>query len=717
MSANVVHLPVYGASPADWAHLGVMLGLTADLLPVVSNPNATISPDSGVTALGKVPTRYNSRHHVTGLAKWTERITDQADIERWSHQPDYGICIQTREVRAIDIDVDDATISADIVDFVTDHLGMALPIRRRANSGKCLLAVRVAGEYVKRTVKVAGGVIENLNNGQQFIAVGTHPSGFRYEWEGGLPDDFPTLTHEQYENLWRALVQRFGTANATESTASVRKEKLYHAHQSDPVAQLLFERGYVRSTHTDGRLFLRCPFEHEHTTVGDDRDTSTAYWPAYTGGYVNGHFHCLHAHCEGRGDYDFLEALGFMPELEDFDALLDEGATPAASPDEMKKFNLVERTAARLFQGEPPPTQWLVQGIFPLGKVAVLASPPGVGKSFLALDLACKIAGGHSSDSPASAFGGVVGTSGRVVYVSAEDDEPEIHRRLYSLTGAGLAMPDRLYVLSLPDVGHFGVVEVHPRTRSVRPTAGWRALVDEIKGLTDVRLVVLDTMQAMAGGDLNDSVDAQPLMDECIALSSATGATVLLLHHVTKGKTKEIRTALDAAEAIRGSGAIVGSARTSYVLWTPADGGVKICDALNIPFTEGAVALGIVAKTNGDARRDRAVFLRQPGGLLIDVTARYKAAVGENPDALHTELVRQIKKAWDNGAAFAATHSRNGLYDRRYELPEGFHEKPRRWFEEAAGALLSAGRIRRHTYKNGGHQLAPIDDPDKDEVL
>lgn len=52
-------------------------------------------------------------------------------------------------------------------------------------------------------------------------------------------------------------------------------------------------------------------------------------------------------------------------------------------------------------------------------------------------------------------------------------------------------------------MGHFGVVEMHPRTRTVRPTARWRALVDEIKALSDVRLVVLDTMQAMAGGVVN----------------------------------------------------------------------------------------------------------------------------------------------------------------------------------------------------------------------
>ena len=303
----------YGATPAEWTHFGLLLGLSADLLPVVSNPNAPLAGHSSVCDLGKVPTRYNAQREVVGIAGWTKTEAGARDLATWSKQPDYGICIQTREVRALDVDVGDTAASAAIVSFVADHLGVALPIRRRENSGKCLLAFRVEGEYVKRTVKVEGGMIENLNNGQQFIAIGTHPSGARYEWVGGLPDDFPTLTHEQYETLWSALVERFAIATPSESRASIRNEKISHAHQSDAVAQLLFDQSLVRSTHNDGRLFIQCPFEDEHTTPSDERDTSTAYWPAHTGGYVNGHFHCLHAHCENRSDTEFQRAIGYVP--------------------------------------------------------------------------------------------------------------------------------------------------------------------------------------------------------------------------------------------------------------------------------------------------------------------------------------------------------------------------------------------------------------------
>lgn len=49
------------------------------------------------------------------------------------------------------------------------------------------------------------GIIELLANGQQFVACGTHSSGARIEWDGGLPDEPPAITGEQLETLWQRL--------------------------------------------------------------------------------------------------------------------------------------------------------------------------------------------------------------------------------------------------------------------------------------------------------------------------------------------------------------------------------------------------------------------------------------------------------------------------------------------------------------------------------
>lgn len=542
-AANVLHLPRYGATPSDWTHLSVMLGLAGDLLPVVSNPHATISPDSSVTALGKVPTRYNSERQVVGIARWTERITDQAEIDRWSRQPDYGICIQTREVRAIDIDVADPALSSAIVDAVTAVLGFTPPVRRRGDSGKCLLAVRVPGEYVKRTIHVEGGMIENLNNGQQFIAVGTHPSGARYEWDGGLPDDFPTLTHEQYEAVWQALALAFAVQDPTETRSTVRTEKIEHVHQNDAVARLLFDLGMVRGTHADGRLFIQCPFEDEHTTPSTEKDTSTAYWPAHTGGYVQGHFHCLHAHCEHRSDADFQRAIGYVPELEDFDALLEEvppvaapsdtgdaadfddisddqveTPPPPAKPEEKLRFPVetLEQFASH------PPQPWIIKGVLPKAGLGVIFGESASGKSFLSLDMGASIARGQD-------WQGRKTRKGRVVYVVAEGAGGFRNRVQAYANRHGIQLAD------VP----LGVINAAPNLIERKDAV---AVAKSIIRSGGADVIVVDTLaQTTPGANENSGEDMGKVLSHCKEIHRVTGALVLLVHHSGKDSSKGAR--------------------------------------------------------------------------------------------------------------------------------------------------------------------------------
>ena len=81
-------------------------------------------------------------------------------------------------------------------------------MRFRENSGKCLLAFELPGEYGKGVLKVAGGIVEFLANGQQCVVAGAHSSGARYEWQGGLPDVVPAVSAEAFEALWAARSRR-----------------------------------------------------------------------------------------------------------------------------------------------------------------------------------------------------------------------------------------------------------------------------------------------------------------------------------------------------------------------------------------------------------------------------------------------------------------------------------------------------------------------------
>lgn len=317
----------WGAAVDDWLHFSMKLGLESDLLPVVSNPHARISERSKLRDLGKTPSRYGKDGHVVGIPKWTLHVATDSDVRRWSAVSDLGICLQTRVVRAIDIDIADPVAAQRVLDLI--GLATALPMRRRENSGKCLLAFRMPGDFAKRIIRTEHGIIEFLATGQQFIAVGTHPSGVRYEWvdaDGviGLPGEVPELSPAEFEVLWRALVDTFALPDGESRARNgmMPTKPRVASDLLDPTVAWLDENGWVTGFERDGRVDVRCPWEGEHT--GDSGPTATSYFPAGVGGFAQGHFRCLHAHCQGRTDGDFLEAVGYA--ASDFDVVDIEGA-------------------------------------------------------------------------------------------------------------------------------------------------------------------------------------------------------------------------------------------------------------------------------------------------------------------------------------------------------------------------------------------------------
>lgn len=311
----------WGATPDEWFHFDLVLGRTDQLLPVVCNPNAAISPDSKLKALGKTPSRYNRDRLVTGISQWTEHVVTEHDFSRWSKEPDYGICVRTGSGwLALDCDSEDAEVQAQISDLLVQLLGELPPRRWRANSNKCLYLLGVEGDFRKRIHRLEGelGIIELLASGQQFVACGTHASGARIEWDGGLPGDAPAVSADQLEKLWQSLADELPVSVTTEAGSSkMRDRSTFTPGATDETANYLDANGWTLLDGANGERYIRCPFEDGHSTGGDP--TSTVYFPAGTAGFDLGHFKCLHASCAHRNDGDFLNAIGVRSD--DFDDL------------------------------------------------------------------------------------------------------------------------------------------------------------------------------------------------------------------------------------------------------------------------------------------------------------------------------------------------------------------------------------------------------------
>lgn len=293
----------FGASPEDWDSFDLVFGLTDDLLPCVCDPSLPISPNSRLAKVGKVPSVVKADGTVVGMPDWTQTITTAPQIRRWRADGRLGICLQTRRVRALDIDVPEPELSGPIAAWFAQALGV-LPVRGRSNSGKLLLAFECEGPMNKRTVRVAGGMVEFLADGQQFVAAGRHESGVPYRWRG--LDGFPVLDRQRVESVWADFVAQFGVAAPVEGRGRVRGQNF---DATDGAAEYIAEQGLLLDTGREGQMFITCPWEGEHTS--DTGPTATAWFPAGTGGYSRGHFVCLHAHCQGRSDAEFLDAIGY----------------------------------------------------------------------------------------------------------------------------------------------------------------------------------------------------------------------------------------------------------------------------------------------------------------------------------------------------------------------------------------------------------------------
>ena len=505
-----------GQSPyaGAWAHFDLNLGLTGDLLPVVSDPQVRISPNSKMKSKGKTPSLVNGGGMASGIPAWTAKVTSSIEVDRWAADPRLGICIQTRRVRAIDIDIGDAALADAVEQYLENHLGVVMPCRVRANSGKRLMAFILEGEHFKRAYKGEGGLIEFLANGQQFIAAGPHfdsrtgePSGADYEWRDGLPAGFPVLKADDVFEALDAAAEHFHFKRIGRDDAELRRRG-EDLGIDDPRYTWLDQNLTHHGIDRNGALMFDCPWKAGHST--ESGPTETVYFPAGTNGYVQGHYRCLHAGCAGRTDYEFDVALGYA---DDFDVIEDE---PEPEPAGRKRLSAIP--ADEFSAGAPP--RWIIKNVVPEAQLGVVYGASGAGKSFLVLDLAAAIALGQP-------WRGNRVRQLNVVYICAE--------------GAG-GFRNRVAAYRRQHDASFGdALQVIPDQPNFLGTEDAKAIIGEIKRVS-AGLVVIDTLaQVTPGGDENSAVDMGKAIRKCRQIHEATGAMVLLVHHAGKDAARGAR--------------------------------------------------------------------------------------------------------------------------------------------------------------------------------
>jgi AAA domain-containing protein len=217
----------------------------------------------------------------------------------------------------------------------------------------------------------------------------------------------------------------------------------------------------------------------------------------------------------------------------------------------------------------------LIDRVLARGSVAVLAAPPYMGKTFLALEAMRSVV-------EAEPFLGFfpVPRAGNVLYLGNDSPDWDIAAQFDKLIG----LPDpKLYdvgrMLDETSLGSYGfifepgfmlntaedadrVIEAARRQSTVRDLE-YRDDDTYYRAVRGTDLIVLDTLRSVHGFEENDNTAMQHVMNLLRYIATSTRASVLALHHFNKS-SKETREA--SLERLRGATAIGGAVDSVFAL-------------------------------------------------------------------------------------------------------------------------------------------------------
>lgn len=379
------------------------------------------------------------------------------------------------------------------------------------------------------------------------------------------------------------------------------------------------------------------------------------------------------------------------------------------SPVDVLGFDIMDWSTDR-FLGDAPPIQWLCEGTIPQAVPALLAAMGGVGKSFIALDVALEIAAAVVSGEPRTVLGGKVVAHGSVVVLNAEDSKDSVHRRLARIDPGGRreGASGRAFVIPLPEVGGPMPLIAGGPGAFLR-TEKFEALMAQLDQIEDLRLIIIDPLQAFVTADITKDPAAGQFMWSAFAqLCARTGATVLACHHMRKDGAARISTADEAREAIRGSTALVDGARVTYALWGAIEEEAeRICAAAGVEYKRKRIVHGAVVKANDEHDLDIHTYVRAESGLLMDATDIGRAA--SSPKGGLTEqqalaALREINFRWEQKRPFSAAPNSPDRYlgnwlQYQFGISKGHTiSQIKAWF---ASEILGVEEFNKHTKQVG----------------
>jgi putative DNA primase/helicase len=194
----------------------------------------------------------------------------------------------------------------------------------------------------------------------------------------------------------------------------------------------------------------------------------------------------------------------------------------------------------------PELVKWIWPGRLAAGKLTLIVGDPGLGKSFLTLDIAARVSAGRVMPGGSPAL-----TAAAVILMSAEDGVADTIRPRLDALGADVNEIHHLAVLRTGE---------HERAVQLADTASLEHAIRE----TDARVLIIDPLSAYLGStDSHRDSEVRSLLAPLAALADRTGVAILGVMHLAKNSQQPA--------IYRAVGSIAFAASARIVLAVAAD--------------------------------------------------------------------------------------------------------------------------------------------------
>jgi RecA-family ATPase len=322
--------------------------------------------------------------------------------------------------------------------------------------------------------------------------------------------------------------------------------------------------------------------------------------------------------------------------------------------------------AAELQGQSVPPREWLVSDLVPMHTVTLLGGDGGTGKSLLALQLAVGVSANR-------AWLNNMPSPGRALYLSAEDDRDELHRRLSDIRrNMRLEWANLSGLTILPLAGEDALLAHEQIGKGLTPSPLFREIEKRVAS-EKPRLVVLDTSADLFPGNENDRTEVRQFVGILRGLAIRHGCAVVLLSHPSL-------TGMSTGTGASGSTAWNNSVRSRLYLERVKDNGHEGDPDLRV-LTSKKANYGPVGNEVHMVWQ-AGTFTRVNGASTTEATAEAER-VFLNLLRLHNQQGRYVNAT--SGQRFAPT-----VFSKHADR-EGITKNK---FREAMDALFNAGKIK-----------------------